>query len=61
MEYVMKLTMIRVDEGPKLLNRDVPICGRIRFSVMAGMKVRKIPKKQYLIWVRCSPTDRRYD
>jgi hypothetical protein len=52
MEYVMKLTMIRVDEGPKLLNRDVPICGRIRFSVMAGMKVRKIPKKQYLIWVR---------
>ena len=31
MEYVMKLTMMRVEDGPKLLNRDVPMFGRIRF------------------------------
>jgi hypothetical protein len=49
MEYVIKLTMMRVDGGPKLLNREVPSFGRMRFSVMAGMKLRKMPKKQYLI------------
>jgi hypothetical protein len=54
---VKKLTIIIVEEGPRRLNRDVPNRGSIKLKVIAGMKVRSIPKKQYLIWLRANPID----
>ena len=45
----MKLTIISVDEGPKLLYLDVPNEGSIKFRLKDGTKVRNIPRKQYLI------------
>ena len=53
----MKLTMMMVEEGPMLLNLEVPNKGRIRFNAMAGMVVINVPKKQYLIWIRSNPIE----
>jgi hypothetical protein len=41
--------MIIVEEGPKLLNFDVPKYGNTRFAVMAEIEEINIPRKQYLI------------
>jgi len=49
--------MMSVQEGPNWLNFDVPKDGRIKFKVIAGKKVKKIPKKQYLIWIRANPIE----
>jgi hypothetical protein len=46
-----------VEEGPKRLNRDVPNRGSIKLKLIAGMKVKNIPRKQYLIWLRANPVD----
>jgi hypothetical protein len=54
---VKKLTNMIVEEGPKWLNRDVPKKGIIIFETIDGIKVKNIPKKQYLIWMRSSPIE----
>jgi hypothetical protein len=41
--------MIIVEDGPKLLNLDVPKKGRMKFAVTAGIEAINIPRKQYLI------------
>ena len=46
-----------VEEGPKWLNRDVVNEARIIFETIDGIKVKNIPKKQYLIWMRSSPIE----
>jgi hypothetical protein len=43
--------------GPRWLSFDVPNNGKIRFKVIAGIVVKKVPKKQYLIWIRSNPID----
>jgi len=53
--------MIIVDEGPKLLSLDVPKKGKMKFAVNAEMEDMNIPRKQYLICIRSSPTEFLYD
>jgi hypothetical protein len=57
MAYVKKLNMMIVEQGPKWPNLEVPNKGRTKLKVIAGTKVRKIPKKQYLIWIRSKPIE----
>ena len=53
--------MIIVEEGPKLLNLDVPKVGKIRFAAMARTEEISIPRKEYLIWRRSNPIEFLYD
>ena len=46
-----------VEDGPKRASRDVPKMGRIKFAAIEGMKAKKNPKKQYLIWMRSNPNE----
>jgi len=55
--YVKKLIIINVEEGPILLNLDVPNEGSIKFKLMDGIKVRNMPKKQYFICMRFKPIE----
>jgi hypothetical protein len=55
--YVMKLTIIIVEEGPIALNLDVPKIGNIRFVRSPKTAAESIPKKQYLICSRSIPVD----
>lgn len=57
MAYVKKLNMMIVEQGPKCPNLEVPDKGRTKLNVIAGIKVRKIPRKQYLIWIRSNPME----
>jgi hypothetical protein len=50
-----------VEDGPTLLNLDVPKRGKTRFAVMPEMEDMNIPRKQYLIWRRSNPTEFLYD
>lgn len=44
----MKPTMMIVEEGPILLNLDVPKKGNIKFELMPSKEDTNIPRKQYL-------------
>jgi len=45
----MKLTIMIVEEGPMLLNLDVPEKGKIRFVIIPNQEDINIPRKQYFI------------
>ncbi len=57
----MKPTMMIVEEGPILLNLDVPKKGTIKFELMPSKEDTNIPKKQYLTCRRSSPTELLWD
>ncbi len=44
----MNPTMMIVEEGPILLNLDVPKSGKIKFELIPSKEVTNIPRKQYL-------------
>ncbi len=53
----MKLTIIKVDGGPKLLSLDERTKGVIKLKETAVMEEMSIPNKQYFSWRRFIPID----